>query len=139
MDYMDRFWIFGGDIFGESGYFNDLFYLDTTQDPLQWVQAFPDGILPEPRDGFTAVTDTQKKKMWIFGGANRTQVMNDVFYIDLTQDRYFESSNAEPGSSLWNAQHSSRLGECGRANDVSKGNPHDGAFRRDVDIRRQPR
>jgi len=85
MDYMDRFWIFGGDIFGESGYFNDLFYLDTTQDPLQWVQAFPDGILPEPRDGFTAVTDTQKKKMWIFGGANRTQVMNDVFYIDLTQ------------------------------------------------------
>ncbi|CAE7243502.1 rngB, partial [Symbiodinium microadriaticum] len=55
-------------------------------DPLQWVQTVPNGILPEPRARFTAVTDRQKKKMWIFGGANDTALMNDVFYIDLTQD-----------------------------------------------------
>ncbi|OLQ09768.1 hypothetical protein AK812_SmicGene6622 [Symbiodinium microadriaticum] len=58
----DRFWIFGGDTFEPTGYFNDLFYLDTTQDPLQWVQTVPNGILPEPRARFTAVTDRQKKK-----------------------------------------------------------------------------
>ena len=71
--------VFGGG--EEVAYYNSIHILDTTT--RRWIQpTFPeDTKLPPPRRAHTAVL--YKNKIWVFGGGNGTQALNDVWSLDV--------------------------------------------------------
>ncbi|OSX56711.1 hypothetical protein POSPLADRAFT_1076559 [Postia placenta MAD-698-R-SB12] len=75
-----RMVVFGG---GEGPvYYNDTFVLDTAT--RRWTRVvFPEGApVPPPRRAHTAVL--YKNKVWVFGGGNGMEALNDVWTLDVS-------------------------------------------------------
>ncbi|CCM00976.1 uncharacterized protein FIBRA_03024 [Fibroporia radiculosa] len=75
-----RIVVFGG---GEGPvYYNDAYLLDTTL--RRWTHlVFPEGSpIPPPRRAHTAVF--YKHKVWVFGGGNGMEALNDVWTLDVS-------------------------------------------------------
>lgn len=75
-----RIVVFGG---GEGpAYYNDVYVLDTVS--RRWIhKVFPeDAPLPPPRRAHTAVL--YKGKVWVFGGGNGMEALNDLWTLDCT-------------------------------------------------------
>ncbi|KAH9915345.1 uncharacterized protein B0H18DRAFT_1018353 [Fomitopsis serialis] len=73
-----RIVVFGG---GEGpAYYNDVYVLDTVS--RRWThKVFPDDTpLPPPRRAHTAVL--HKGKVWVFGGGNGMEALNDLWTLD---------------------------------------------------------
>lgn len=74
-----RLVVFGG---GEGPvYRNDVYILDTMT--RRWTQPRfpPDAPVPPPRRAHTAVF--YRNKVWVFGGGNGTQALNDLWTLDV--------------------------------------------------------
>ncbi|PCH42996.1 galactose oxidase [Wolfiporia cocos MD-104 SS10] len=74
-----RIVVFGG---GEGPvYYSDVYVLDTVT--RRWVHAvFPEDMpIPPPRRAHTAVL--YKNKVWVFGGGNGMEALNDVWTLDI--------------------------------------------------------
>ena len=74
-----RIVLFGG---GEGAeYRNDVYVLDTLT--RHWTKAnfAEDDIQPPPRRAHTAVL--YKNKLWVFGGGNGSQALNDLWTLDV--------------------------------------------------------
>ncbi|KAI0334134.1 galactose oxidase [Cubamyces sp. BRFM 1775] len=81
-----KIYVFGG---GEGGeYYNDVYVLDTTT--RRWHHPLPGDVpeserttpYPPPRRAHTSVL--YKNKLWIFGGGNGNNALNDVWTLDLS-------------------------------------------------------
>lgn len=75
-----RIVVFGG---GEGpAYYNDVYVLDTIS--RRWThKVFPQDLpLPPPRRAHTAVL--YKGKVWVFGGGNGMEALNDLWTLDCT-------------------------------------------------------
>ncbi|MCI0340588.1 MAG: hypothetical protein L0216_05480 [Planctomycetales bacterium] len=78
--------IHGGFIAATSTTYNDTRCLVLAGGGANWVTLNPTGTAPAARQGHTAVYDSFRKWMWVFGGQDSgvPQVFNDTFALDLS-------------------------------------------------------
>jgi hypothetical protein len=62
-------------------YYNDVWALNLT-DPLIWKQMAPAGLAPEPRTEHTAIYDSRRERVLVFGGWNG-QFLDDLWALTL--------------------------------------------------------
>ncbi len=77
----NRVLVFGGragDVF-----YNDIWALDLTSGNESWIQLFPTGTPPSPREALTAVFDLINNRMIIFGGLDGSgQPLNETWALN---------------------------------------------------------
>ena len=78
----DRELVFGGNSSGAIR-LNDLWELSFSGGPT-WTQIFPAGSAPEPRAAHSAIFDTERDRMIVFGGVTTSSLLNDVWQLDLS-------------------------------------------------------
>ena len=77
----DRMLVFGGDTPSIGG-FNQTWALTLGATPT-WTKLLPSGSYPSARYGATAVYDTLRDRMVVFGGYNFGTYLNDVWALEL--------------------------------------------------------
>ena len=76
----DRMIVFGG--MDDGGVLNDLWSLSLAGTP-QWQPLAPSGSPPSARSGASAVYDSQRQRMIVFGGRPASGLGNDTWALDL--------------------------------------------------------
>ena len=79
----DRMLVFGGG--DASGAFSDVSEL-ALESGSEWSPLIDPGNVPTPRNAHSAVFDTQRARMLIFGGANVATFLSDVATLSLSGD-----------------------------------------------------
>src|SRR5262249_30278497 len=75
----DRMILFGGSMGGTD--YRDVWALKLAA-PAAWTQLFPTGTPPSPRSGHSAIYDTPRDRLIVFGGNGGT-ALNDVWALSL--------------------------------------------------------
>ena len=80
----ERMIVFGGYWWPSSILYNDVWALGLDSDP-EWVRLLPSGTLPSPRSMHSAIYDSSRDRMIIFGGAlgDFPDVLNDTWSVSL--------------------------------------------------------
>ena len=84
----DRMLVFGG--YSDAGFRNDLWALSLAGSPT-WSLITPVGVPPSPRYLHTAIYDSVRDRMVVFGGLDASGYRNDVWAVSL------------PGNPVWSA------------------------------------
>jgi len=76
----NRMLVFGGT---DSSLFNDVWTL-TLSNPPAWSQLAPSGTPPVPRYQSTAIIDTTRQRVVVFGGFDGTNLLSDTWSLSLS-------------------------------------------------------
>ena len=76
----DRMVVFGGR--DNSSYFDDIWALTLSGTPT-WSEITPAGARPSPRSGHSAILDSGRLRMVVFGGFDNTGTKDDVWALSL--------------------------------------------------------
>jgi hypothetical protein len=77
-----RMLVFGGSVRSTSNVTNEVWAL-SVEDPPQWTQLLPTGVLPIPRQEASMIYDAARDRMIVFGGYNNGQTTNEVWALSL--------------------------------------------------------
>jgi hypothetical protein len=88
--------VFGSRSELNSSVSNQTWSLSLSGTPV-WTQLFPGGVPPSARGGHTAVYDSQRQRMLVFGGLAQS-TLNDVWELTLTEP--LEWHRLEPDGTL---------------------------------------
>ncbi|CAE7577395.1 gefF [Symbiodinium sp. CCMP2456] len=97
-------YVFGG---YNSGNLNDLWSINVLAGNPEWVQMSSVSTSPSARADHSAVL--MSTVMWIFGGSAGDGAMNDVWFVELTQDPVSWMEVSTSGTSVRRTGHSAHL------------------------------